>query len=645
MIGQDRHEAESWGGVKALTAFPWRVVIQVLTLFPFLPWLSSPALGATSDVQVHYAAQTSSALTTEPPNDFSGVQSLPDEWTDDSTRVAGQRWYRISFDDPGARLPAVYLERICIGAEVWLNGVLIGGSGRMTEPISRNCYYPQLFRIPRNVLNAQDNHLDIRVVGLPLSQVSARQRAGGLSAVRIGSDPELRELYEQRYFSNITMAQIIGVSMILFGTLLLMLGWMRPQHRHYWYFGFTQILWAAIGVRLYWQDIPWPVPPTEILITSLFPPIVLVALEFLLRYLGEPRPWVTKLLAFQCLVVPAGLVAAPHDGLFSVASAVYSLLAGEFLVATVYFVWRSWHVMRADFWLIGGMQAVALILVAAEIAVQDNWLPLPKIHLIHFAMPLLLLGIGTRLVQQFASALADSEQANRELEQRVDEKTAVIERNYARLREFHAMEVASKERQRIAFDLHDDLGAKLLTISQVSLFANDIDRVATLARQALDDMRLSIRGLTGAPTPAPEVLADWRAETVERLTLAGVAARWSADEFPAGVQFPARTVVQMTRVLREVVSNVIRHSGASECWIVVRMTTDELLLGVDDNGRGFRPDRTNRGQGLSSIERRAHALEGRFEIGARENGGTSFRLHLPLPSAESGDTDRSKESE
>jgi two-component system sensor histidine kinase UhpB len=54
-------------------------------------------------------------------------------------------------------------------------------------------------------------------------------------------------------------------------------------------------------------------------------------------------------------------------------------------------------------------------------------LPLPKIHVIHFAMPFLFVVIGIRLIQMFVQALSRAESANQELEQRVAEKSSEIQ--------------------------------------------------------------------------------------------------------------------------------------------------------------------------------------------------------------------------
>jgi len=228
------------------------------------------------------------------------------------------------------------------------------------------------------------------------------------------------------------------------------------------------------------------------------------------------------------------------------------------------------------------------------------------------------------------------------LEARVAEKTLEIERSYAELSELRARELAQQERQRIASDLHDDLGAKLLTIAQtVHGLPNNAEHVSTLARQALDDMRLSVRGIVGDAATAAHVLADWRAETVSRLQEAGISPEWVVEGFPDDLVLPARTHVQLTRVLREAVSNTIRHSSARHCRVTMTLRDNVLSLQVDDDGHGFAHNTSglgsgrtaSSGHGLPNIERRARKLGGRHSFGPSVLGGACVRITLALQTA------------
>lgn len=576
-----------------------------------------------------------------PPLHWPDRVQLPNDWSAVPAQFQGHRWYRLRFADPMIELPAVYLDRACTNVEIWVNGVLVGSGGQMVEPYSRNCYYPQLFVIPRGLLTPTDNYLDVRLAGYPLAQVAARQRVGGLSVIEIGPESALRGRHDQQLFWNITIAQIIGSSMSLFGVFVLALGLKRRQDRHFMYFGALQIGWALLGLRLYLQDIGIGGVASEILITSMFPPVVMLGIQFLLQYVRRPSRVVSRALALQCVLAPLALVTAAPLHLFPVASAVYTALALEFVAALLYFGVMTWRHQRTDFYQLGSVVLVAGLLSLAEIAIQNNWLPLPRIHLIHFVMPVLFFAIGLRLVQQFAVALSSTEQLNLELERRVAEKSAEIERSYAQLSELRASQAAQQERQRIASDLHDDLGAKLLSIVHAGAAGSDSGRVADLARDALDDMRLSVRGITGASTPAEDVLADWRAETVERLRAAGMQCEWDASAAPPRLVLPARVHVQLTRVLREAVSNAIRHSAGTRVTVRVDIGTTSIALAVDDNGRGLDAARTARqgsGQGLPNIERRVRKLGGSLRMGPAAAGGLAIRVEVPLAPAGAGAT-------
>jgi two-component system, NarL family, sensor histidine kinase UhpB len=192
-------------------------------------------------------------------------------------------------------------------------------------------------------------------------------------------------------------------------------------------------------------------------------------------------------------------------------------------------------------------------------------------------------------------------------------------------------QVTERERKRIAADLHDDLGAKLLTIVHTS----DSERISTLAREALEEMRLSVRGLTGRPVQLADAMGDWRAETVSRLAQAGIDSDWHApEELPQVLS--SRAYVQTTRILRESTSNIIKHSGASHCSIRVGIEEGDFQLVIQDDGNGITEEvdaRLDRGHGLASMKNRAKQLQGQCLIESGAGYGTVIRLTLPLDTA------------
>ncbi|MDD5029296.1 MAG: ATP-binding protein [Rhodoferax sp.] len=555
---------------------------------------------------------------------------LPDVWRGSSASLPQQRWYHLAFDDAGWELPAVYIERACTNVEVWVNGARVGSGGTMVEPLTRTCYFAQVFKFQRSLLQPTGNRLDLRVAGYPQDMVASRQRVGGLSPVWLGDQSELVARSEARNFWNIDLARVIGIAIGVIGLAMIALGWLRPQSRHPLFFGLALVLWAVMGTRLYVHDVPLHWRAAEIGYTALYAPFAYALVQFLMHFVRQPRQWVQRALLYQCAVVPLMLVAVPSHWLADAAVVEYGLLAAEFLAVIAFFAWHSWRHMRRDFWVLGSVLLLLLSLTVLEVAIQSGRIDLPEVHLLHLAMPVIALVMGVRLVQEFAAALAETERLNRELEARVAQKSVEIEHAYQQLSDLRAEQAALAERQRIAADLHDDLGAQLVTIAQASLVANDIGRVSELARKALADMRLAVRGLTGAAQPVAYVLADWRRETVERLQVAGIATFWNASEAPEEWVFSSRMQVQLTRVLREAVSNVIHHSGAAHCWVDVHVTGQELKLGIEDDGRGFDVQQISPGRGLRNLETRTHTMGGTLHIAPREGGGSAIRVCVPL---------------
>jgi signal transduction histidine kinase len=237
--------------------------------------------------------------------------------------------------------------------------------------------------------------------------------------------------------------------------------------------------------------------------------------------------------------------------------------------------------------------------------------------------------MGLLLVHQYGRALRSAEELRNSLESRIHDTTAAMERNYAQMAELRVEQVTQQERKRIAADLHDDLGAKLLTIVHTS----ESERISTLAREALEEMRLSVRGLTGKPVKLIDALGDWRAEVVGRLSQTGVEGDWQAptDELPQTLS--ARAYVQTTRILREAVNNIIKHSGASRCSIRCTIASGDFSLKIQDNGKGIPLEldgRMDRGHGMTSMKHRAKQLHGQCLVESGPGYGTVIRLTIPL---------------
>ncbi len=558
---------------------------------------------------------------------------LPDDWAVTRPRFEGSVWYRTGFDRPAGvdshELMALYIERACSNVEVYLNGNHLFSGGRMSEPVTRNCHYPQLITLPAALLQDRGNLLDVQLQGHALQRVASRQRAGGLSALKVGPYAQLAREYDTRRFWSITSVQFANLALAVLGCVMIGLGWMNRREAYLGYFGWLGLVWSLLSARVWWRDMPWDTGVMEFLFCTGFAPLVALAVQFLLSYAGLRSRWIENALVAQWVLLPATLLLAGPGRLFVMASVWYAALAAEVLAAAVLYLVVTWRGKRQDFWSMSAMLAVVLVLLGLQFPLQYGWLPNRGVSLLQVVLPLVFIGVAMRLLQVFARALRTAEAGRENLEGRVQEITAEIERNFAQLAELRVEQVTEKERKRIAADLHDDLGAKLLTIVHTS----ESERISTLAREALEEMRLSVRGLTGKPMRLADALADWRAETVSRLGQANIEADWRGPTEEIEQLLPARGFVQTTRILREAVSNIIKHSGASHCKVRCAISERQFGLTVQDNGRGIPMEldgKLDRGHGMASMKHRAKQMQGQCLVESGAGYGTVIRLTLPL---------------
>ncbi len=187
---------------------------------------------------------------------------------------------------------------------------------------------------------------------------------------------------------------------------------------------------------------------------------------------------------------------------------------------------------------------------------------------------------------------------------------------------------AVEERRRIAADLHDDVGARLLT----GLHCQEPHEIKEALREAMAEVRTIAVGLSGDSMPLGIVLADLRHEAGHRLERTGIDLVWT--EKGAGTDDPFLdypVYKNLVSAHRELISNAIRHARASRIDITVTREHGDLRLVFADDGEGFAEASENgRGSGLANVRRRISALDGRLDFGSSEQGGARVELILPL---------------
>ncbi len=190
----------------------------------------------------------------------------------------------------------------------------------------------------------------------------------------------------------------------------------------------------------------------------------------------------------------------------------------------------------------------------------------------------------------------------------------------------------------ISRELHDEFGQVLTAIGSMlgragkhapegSPLRDDLKEVQEIAQSTLNNIRTLSQALHPVllDEAGLENTLDWYIPTVGRQT--GLALHYEKS----GQPFPVETSagVHIYRVLQEALNNVSRHSGASDAWIWLRFSPDSLELEVEDHGKGFVPEKMQRGIGLVAMRERAELIGGTLAISPRPQGGTKVRLQIP----------------
>jgi signal transduction histidine kinase len=200
-----------------------------------------------------------------------------------------------------------------------------------------------------------------------------------------------------------------------------------------------------------------------------------------------------------------------------------------------------------------------------------------------------------------------------------------------------------KERMMIASDVHDQIGASLtganLLLNQLNTLAPDLPHagweVLAQVQEIVSQTLVSSRGVytrlrppmlndLGLAETCRWYLEDWGQKS-------GVKVKLSLFRLP---DEPSESIrLDIFRILQELLTNVARHSGATQVSVSLTQRGNCVLLKVKDNGQGFDPEHMHEGFGLQGIRGRLNRHSGSMEID-RTSPGMAVSVQIPLNNGE-----------
>jgi len=192
-------------------------------------------------------------------------------------------------------------------------------------------------------------------------------------------------------------------------------------------------------------------------------------------------------------------------------------------------------------------------------------------------------------------------------------------------------------------ELHDEFGQVLTAIGALlgragkqmpngSGLREDLKEVQEITQSSLTKVRELSQALHPVLLEEAGLAAtlDWYVPTVERQT--GLKVNYEKS----GTVFPVETAagVHLYRVVQESLNNISRHADTREAWVRLNYAAKELVLEVEDHGKGVRIEKGQRGIGMVAMRERAELIGGTLEYQKPELGGTRVKLRVPREKVE-----------
>lgn len=185
---------------------------------------------------------------------------------------------------------------------------------------------------------------------------------------------------------------------------------------------------------------------------------------------------------------------------------------------------------------------------------------------------------------------------------------------------------AKTERKRLARDLHDDVSSKVLSL----IYRSESEDNAQLGRETLEELRNVINDLESGELSLEVNLFDWQCEIRQRCEESGLQLSWKQSNINKETKISSSEKSNLRRILRESISNIIKHAQATKVDIEIANANGHLEFKIEDNGKGFDISSVKKGHGLLNMQRRAKEMGALLDIGPNGNLGSVINMYMPL---------------
>jgi signal transduction histidine kinase len=203
-----------------------------------------------------------------------------------------------------------------------------------------------------------------------------------------------------------------------------------------------------------------------------------------------------------------------------------------------------------------------------------------------------------------------------------------------------------EERNRLARDLHDSIKQQIFVIQTAAATAQArfdgdqagaklaLEQVRSSAREAVTEMQVMLDQLRAVPLENAGLVESLKKQCEALGFRTGARVDFKLGNLPPAETLPPGAHEAILRVAQEALANVGRHARAGSVLVSLGSVHGQVELRIQDDGAGFDPNHSDRGQGIANMRARAEEFGGKFYLASGPGNGTSVAFSIPYTATE-----------
>lgn len=568
-----------------------------------------------------------------PKSDWIDVKTLPDYWDQRWGDYNSSVWYKVSWQyqcpNPQHSTPiTLFIQNINMAGKVYLNHEFLWKDQSLTEPLSRSWHTPRYWILPASSLKQGTNYLWIKVIGTPTQK-------SGLGHLYLGEYTQMKHIYDQSLLEKRLSPVLSFIINFIIGIFCLMVWLVNPQEKAFKWFSFLGLGWMFYVWIIMQQEPILGLSSINLdrITIAIFCFSMIAGCIAAWRFANQKYPRIERLLFIFFTISILSIVVVPDRYTSQLLNLLFVIGVIIFLLKCITYPFIAYQSKLKEAYVLA-IQYVIFIPIVINDAIYMMTL---KGHILSpYTSPIGTLLVGFILALRLANNAKSIAHFNQTLGRSIVQAKNELSTSLNIQHQLALENAKLQERVNLSHDLHDGLGGSISRSMMLLENHEHIEKKQMLSILKLlrNDLRQTIDFGSCLDTKIPKGPIQWvaplRHRFVQMFEEFGIQSTWILAEHWQ-TQPNALQCLTLARIAEEALTNIIKHSHATQVEFSLTENEQFLILKISDNGIGFDPAQVDKGLhvGLHSMQQRVKRLGGLFEIDSLSHQ-TILKVSLPF---------------